>query len=414
VQRSPLNFNHTFHGTIISGCTRVLHVPKLFDAKDREVFEKASAVFYEIFERIIDAFQSDMEVRRLFRFRPILNYLAMRKEPGWKIPILRIDIFYNEKTGDFKVCEFNTDGSSAMMENDLAAAIMQENNSLFAHFHPEVKPVHLVDDWIDALLAQCVKAGIDTPSIVITDFFEKSYYPELVYFEKRMQERGLQAKLVDIRDLEYENGKLKDPASGMEFNTVYRRAVTKDIIENSHDIIPFLKAVENQDVFLVGGFQTQIIHSKSINTALESPVLQKYLTKEQLDFLRKHMPKTLDLTYANADRIKKEKDFWVIKPKEGYASKGVWAGVGVDQNLWNRLVNDAKDMGYIAQEYIPHYRTENIDPVHEQSPSSYANMSGLYVFNGKFAGVYSRLSQDAIISTQYNERMTPSFFLQGE
>ncbi len=41
------------------------------------------------------------------------------KEPTYDspIPIARIDIFYNEETGDFKFCEFNTDGTSAMNED---------------------------------------------------------------------------------------------------------------------------------------------------------------------------------------------------------------------------------------------------------------------------------------------------------
>ena len=33
------------------------------------------------------------------------------------LPVARVDIFYNEETREFKFCEINTDGSSAMNED---------------------------------------------------------------------------------------------------------------------------------------------------------------------------------------------------------------------------------------------------------------------------------------------------------
>ena len=42
----------------------------------------------------------------------------------------------------------------------------------------------------------------------------------------------------------------------------------------------------------------------------------------------------------------------------------------------------------------------------------YSNMTGLYVYNGEFAGVYSRLSDGGIISTQYNEKTISTLFLR--
>ncbi len=49
---------------------------------------------------------------------PKLEELILNRPTYYSpIPIARIDIFYNEKTGDFKFCEFNTDGTSAMNED---------------------------------------------------------------------------------------------------------------------------------------------------------------------------------------------------------------------------------------------------------------------------------------------------------
>ena len=50
------------------------------------------------------------------------------------------------------------------------------------------------------------------------------------------------------------------------------------------------------------------------------------------------------------------------------------------------------------------YQTENID-FHKKNPcfASYSNLTGLYVYNGKFAGVYSRQAKHEIISSSYDE-----------
>jgi hypothetical protein len=106
----------------------------------------------------------------------------------------------------------------------------------------------------------------------------------------------------------------------------------------------------------------------------------------------------------------RKKDRWIIKPKDGFASKGVWAGIDVPAEKWNEILNDAANADYIVQEYIVPYKTENIDLVESDAFRTFSNMTGLYVFAGEFAGVYSRMSDGGIISTQYNERTVPTLF----
>ena len=44
--------------------------------------------------------------------------LILRADPAVSLlPMARIDFFYNEQTGAYKYCEFNTDGTSAMNED---------------------------------------------------------------------------------------------------------------------------------------------------------------------------------------------------------------------------------------------------------------------------------------------------------
>lgn len=393
--------------------TRTLQIPKMFTMEDKARFEEICRTVYRIFEKTIDAYKKDPAVRRLFRFGPGMNHLVM-EEPACpvKIPMQRIDIFYNEETGDFKFCEFNTDGTSAMFENDTMYGLLGLNNAWNA-LQPPHEYMPLMETWADAFLEDVRAAGFaGKPRILITDILENAYLPELYAFETLFRKRGLEARVVDLRKLAWDGKHLYDPEDGMIFDAVYRRAVTKDVIAYSHDCAAFLRAVSHGDVIVIGPFQTQIPHSKAISEALRDPALQKYLTPEENAFIEAHLPGSWDLTHKNAARFAAERSRWILKPKDGYAAKGVWAGVDVTDALWKKLIRDSADMDYIVQEYIPHYQSENIDLIHRDGFRKFANLTGLYVYNGKFAGVYSRLSDAGIVSTQYNERMVPTIFLK--
>lgn len=413
VQDSPLKYEIPGLDETVPVYTRTLQIPKMFTMEDKQRFEEICSTMYAIFEKTIDAYKQDPKVRRLFRFGPGLNHLILQ-DPGYpvKIPMLRVDIFYNEETGDFRFCEFNTDGTSAMFENDTMYDFLSLNNA-WNHFQPDHEYMPLMDTWADAFLQDVKEAGFEgDPVILITDILENAYLPELYAFEKLFQKRGLQARVVDIRDVCWDGEHLYDPKDGLVFDAVYRRAVTKDVISHSHDCADFLRAVYHNDVILIGGFQTQIPHSKAISEALFAPELQKYFTQEEIAFIEKHVPRTWDLKQNIAGCFLKDRSRWILKPKDGYAAKGVWAGVDVPEALWKKLIYDSCGMDYIVQEYVTHYHTGNFDLLHDDRCKPYANLTGLYVYNGKFAGVYSRLSDAGIVSTQYNERMVPTIFLK--
>ncbi len=276
----------------------------------------------------------------------------------------------------------------------------------------------LMQPWVDAFMdvwkqTEASKTK-EKPSVVITDFLEDSYYPELVAFTELFNKNGIQCELEDIRNLDYDGTHLFSSKTGTRYDAVYRRAVTKDVMAGYHDVLPLLLAVKDNNAVLVGDFQTQIIHSKMINEVLQAEEVLELLSEEEREFLKKHLPETRNLDSKTARMIENDKDRYIIKPRDSYAAKGVWAGVDVSDQLWKKLLRDFKDTDYIVQEYIPHYLSENIDYSRQDHFIPYHNMTGLYVYNGKFAGVYSRLSDSGIVSTQYNERMIPTFFEKEE
>ena len=100
--------------------TESLYLPKIFTQKDKQNFKEICKTCISIFDKIVRAYRKDPAIRKIFRFDPALEKMILH-EPGYQtpIPMMRVDIFYNEDTGDFKFCEFNTDGTSAMYELSL-------------------------------------------------------------------------------------------------------------------------------------------------------------------------------------------------------------------------------------------------------------------------------------------------------
>lgn len=415
IQDSPLKYDLIQEGRSSKVWTRTLHIPKFFTMEDKKLFEEITSTFYTIFDKTIKAYKSDPAVRKLFRFSPVLEKLICR-DPGYStsIPMLRVDIFFNEKTKEWMVCEFNTDGTSAMFENNTTHDLLELNN-VWNALHPDAEYMELMDSWADALLKIWEESGREgKPRIVITDILENAYLPELKAFASLFEKRGYVCEVEDIRHLDYDGQNLYSTRTGTRYDLVYRRAVTKDIQYHFHDLIPFVMAIASHAALLVGDFQTQIVHSKMINQALFDPALQKYFTKEENEFLKAHMPATYDLKGAVIPEVLANKNHWIIKPRDSYAARGVWAGVDVPEHLWKKLIRDFEGTEYIAQTYIPHYQSENIDLPENETFQKFSNMTGLYVYNGKFAGVYSRLADSGIISSQYNERMVPTLFLRDQ
>jgi hypothetical protein len=61
------------------------------------------------------------------------------------------------------------------------------------------------------------------------------------------------------------------------------------------------------------------------------------------------------------------------------------------------------------------YKSDNIDLTDENSTFRlYTNLLGLFVYDGKVQGLYTRSSKKDIISTQYDEMTLPTILVRGK
>lgn len=399
---------------------RYLHqlaIPKFYSAGTIQKFQRISEETYALLCRVTQEYLDNAAYRKHFPFSSELEELILVPR-GYEtmIPMARYDLFYNEETGDYKFCEINTDGTSAMNE-DVECYRTLLSSPAYAEFQKEYEmtPFELFDSWVAAFAETYAtyEKRVEAPHVAILDFMEEACSYEFTIFRDRFRAAGFDTEIYEIRELRYEDGKLLSP-DGKQIHAVYRRAVTGDIEKYREEVPAFLQAVKEGAVCLIGALCTQVVHHKSIFKVLHEEATMAFLTEEQQEFVKKHIPGTYDLTAAICEkyRILENKDKWIIKPYDSYGSRGVTAGCDVSDEEWKQVVAEALDAGFIVQEYCLPYQAPNRYVQQDAAFKLYNNMPGLYVYNGKFAGIYSRYSDGGIISSVTNKRVTTTLLAE--
>lgn len=405
-----------YHGYFV----HTLYMPKMFTEDMVEYIKNSAKTMYRILEKVIHEYQVNAEYRKLFGFEKKLEELILRPNHyKCALPIARIDIFFDEDNFSFKFCEFNADGSSAMNEDkEMNQAIKLTNtyNEFIKEY--DVYTFELFNSWVHAFsdIYKTYDKAVENPYIAIVDFFNGDISREFEAFKRAFESNGYECEICEITKLRYENNRLISPA-GRQINAIYRRAVTCDIMRNYNKVLPFIQAAKDNSVCLIGDFKTQVIHNKIVFKVLHDPMTSDFLTKEELQYVKEHIPYTVSLTKDTVQRLNvlDNKEKWVIKPEDWYASKGVYAGVeNMSDELWREVVLNNIDNHYLLQEYCTPYETINIDITHDENAKykKYSNITGIYMYNGKMAGLYSRIAKNSIISTQYSEMSLPTIIVK--
>lgn len=411
MERSPLYYHDRF-------TSMTLQIPRLYTEEMIGQFRQIVQTTYAILEKVIREYLQNAAYRALFPFSRELEELILLPN-GYDsvLPIARFDIFYHEDSGRFYFCEINTDGTSGMNEDRLQDEFMLDNPA-----HQEMRrryrfrTMELFDSWVSAFLSlyETYEGRVEKPNVAIVDFLDTGTLREFQEFARHFQRAGVNCEICDIRALRFESGRLLSPA-GHVIDAVYRRAVTTDIMEHADEVLAFLRAARENACFIAGSFCTQIVHHKYIFHILHLPETLRFLTPEERRFIQEHVPRTLPFEegYIRAEEVIRERERYILKPEDSYGSSGVHAGVEHSEAEWEEIVRAAYGRGYICQEYCPQYAAENIDFAFGDGQwHSYITMAGLYVYNGSFAGVFSRAAEgNGIIASHRNERTQPTYIV---
>lgn len=381
--------------------------PMFVTENELSQFQKISDMMLSITNKLTKTYLEDSKFRKLFGFSELLEELIL-VDNGYDInvPIGRFDIFFKDYD-NFKFCELNTDGSSAMNEDNQLAQILLETQALkdFGNQY-KLNYFELFFSWVDESIKIYNKYTMENkkPNVAIVDFIESATTFEFEEFKKAYEERGYNCIIVDPRNLKYKDGDLYH--EDYKIDLVYRRIVTFELIERSEEIKDFIQAYKDKAVCVIGSIRSQIVHNKIVFKILHDDYTLNLLSEEEQDFVKKHVPLT---KIFNGDKsvfnqVLNNKEKYIMKPFDLNASRGVYTGRDFSQEEWEEKLLESWSEDYLYQEYCDPYTRDFV--VYEDGEAvvkEFKQIIGLFLYNEKLAGLYTRIGENNIISglTEY-------------
>lgn len=384
-----------------------------YDQKDRENFTQLCKTLMDITQKVTHEYLKNPEYRKLFGFSKELEELILH-DPGYDItvPIARYDVFYNGMD-KFKFIEFNTDGSSAMNKDNTVGDLLIETLVMKEFMQKyDIECVDMFHPWIEESTKIYESVHHRKPNIAIVDFLDIGATYEFKKFRQLFMESGYNCEIFDIRDLKYVDGNLV--CGDFKIDMVYRRAVTVEYMKHYSEMKDFTKAYLDNAFMLIGSFRSQIMHTKLIFKILLDPLTQNILTDYENKFLEEHIPFTDYFDERVYEEVLENKDQYIVKPVDDYASHGVYAGRGFSKEEWSKLLDEALVSDYIYQKY---YEMEPLpflefDDSGEIKVSGFTAVLGMFIYNGKFIAPYTRIGQNSTVGGADKHYVAPNMFIK--
>ncbi len=399
-------------------------IPRLFSQEVYDLMKRASEMTYRILCKIMQQYLDDPSYRELFDFDERLQELILLPR-GYDslLPFARVDTFIDEDALTVAFCEFNGDGSAGMNENrEITNSLI--NSKTFKAFADKHKVVgcDLFMPWVKRFMGiyETYENKVEHPRVAICDYLENGVVDEFYVYADLFKSIGVECIVCDVRELTFDGTVLRSK-DGLEINAIWRRCVTNDVLEYFDQSQALIEAVRAEKVALIGSFAGHIVHDKQIFDVLMKPQTIDLLDADEITFLEQAIPQTafLDESEVNIAQIRDNKDEWIIKPSDHYGADNVYAGLECTQEKWEELIdrfaNSAAGYPFIVQRFIRPFKTKtlppdtNIDTLPPEDittkPELYNNLNGLYLYDGHFQGVFSRMGPHPTISKQ-NDGMT--------
>ncbi|MBO4360802.1 MAG: hypothetical protein J5822_07980 [Eubacteriaceae bacterium] len=397
---------------------RFLNVPLITDGKMYRDLEAIASTAYGILEKIAKGFVTDPSFREMFGFPKIINRM-MIAPAGYSctIPVMRLDLFYDEQTGSARFCEVNTDGTGSMKETmDINNAFMETKAfEEFTKDHP-LRCISLYDELVDSILEvySDFEYRIDEPVIAIADYPENASVPEISVIKSQFEARGYRCIIATVTEFSYRHRYLYYGDTRVDL--VYRRATTGEIAERITESEAFIKNALDGRTAVIGHFITQAANNKMLFALLSKKAVTDLLTEEENAFVREHFPFTTQLKSGNYDynEVLHNKDAWVVKPKDLYNASHVHVGCDLSQEEWEEALSEGLENDYLLQEFCAPYKKPNsfFDGDGNLVEDLFGTMIGLYMFNGRLCGLLARASRKGIISAKDGGFTMGTFLLE--
>ena len=394
--------------------------PKVFGSAELEILSSAAETMGSIIEKVTKRYLRDAEFRALFGLPEKIEELTLLPT-GYDqlVPLARVDVVFDQQSGDFTVAGVATDGATGMTTSvDVTRAVqLTESYRRFAERHHDITTLDITDGVVATLRATYsswanADAGTrhpDRPTVGIVDFPESARAGEFSDIIERLADEGVFARFVNIRDLRIEEaaGARRLVDSDGPIACVYRRAPLGEIAEKRCEgTDALIEAARRGIACVIGGFRSWPVATNAFLAVLSSDAMEDVLDPFELAFVRAHVPEAHVLTRdTDLAPYLAERERWLARPAGAYSAGEVVAGAACqDRDDWWRVLLACAEEGGIVLSYDAAHKS----PVYLGGPAAGGEapdeatlvdascVYGLYLFHGAFGGIYARAGVEGI------------------
>jgi hypothetical protein len=336
--------------------------PRLMAPGQHRALQTGVAAIMGAFLRAHDAAMREPAIRRQFCLEPWEETL-IAADPGFAepSPTSRLDAFFVE--GTLRFTEYNAETPAGAGYND---ALSQAFYGLpvmrrFLRRY-DVRPLPARHGVLRVLLDAYEQWGgrREPPAIAILDWKDVPTFSEFVLFRDYFREQGVACEIVDPREVEYRDGRLR--SGDFVINLVYKRVLLSELVGREGMDSPVLRAVRERAVCMVNPIRCKLLHKKTSLAVLSDERNASLFDGPERRAIEAHIPWTrrveerrtefhgqpIDLipfTVRSRERL-------VLKPSDDYGGAGIVLGWEADPATWEAAVRTALERPFIVQERI--------------------------------------------------------------
>ncbi len=177
-------------------------------------------------------------------------------------------------------------------------------------------------------------------------------------------------------------------AGNFRVDVLYRRFLVRDLRTHPEALAPVLEAYRARRVCMVNSLRTCLLHNKAIFALLHDESFP--LSPAERRLVSRHFPLTLLVSSANQDRLRRERERWVLKPVDAHGGQGVVLGWLATEAEWGEALS--RPIAQVAQARVPAPTGRFYDARTGREELRVVDL-GPFLARGKLAGFLCRLAE---------------------
>jgi hypothetical protein len=377
--------------------------------------------------KFIGLYLKNSQVREIMGFSEIEDQL-FRIDPGYSNPLVvsRLDAFM---TGDsLKFLEFNCDSPAGIAYSD----VLEEGFKMLFRDFDFLKKYHIRytrrQDMLLACLLGCYGEFRSThpnlpekPVIAIIDWADVVTLSEFELHRRYFADHGIRAVIATPEDFSIRNGRAL--AAGEEVHLVYKRVITRELVDRWEDVKTFVEAIREGLVCCCNSFRSFIVGNKKVLSLITDPRFGEIFTAQEKDLIRNTIPWTRILTDSTVEYhgktvklksfIPENKDHLVLKPCNKYGGKDVYIGMATGQSAWEKVMEKHMDgHDWVVQDYVDIPTDAFPGPLGTVGfRPKYVNINP-FSLGGKYSGAITRVSDSQVINISAGGGLVPTLTVE--